>query len=218
MGYSRVVLVLTGFGFLSSISIYWSYLQEEINGFNNSQLRKEIPVFDQRRPIPKMHYSRDEKWHFENLTSQPSHCTNCTNSTIIQTDSIPKNVEQSNVMISQKRKIWISMGLCFSKNTEMYGKQYYPYSLVTPLAIILWYHFFPDIHVILYLIYDKYEIDDRRKLYEEQLKQTNVEVRWLKDGDMSCVTKSQLIRMWAFQEPMIAENDIIILVLTNYVY
>merc|ERR550539_1120043 len=94
------------------------------------------------------------------------------------------------------------MGLCFSKNTEMYGKEKYPYAEVTPLALILWYHFFPDIRVILYLIYDAGEIEDRRKLYEEQLKQTNVEIRWVKSGDMSCVTKSQIIRMWAFLEPI----------------
>merc|ERR550539_510273 len=107
------------------------------------------------------------------------------------------------------------MGLCFSKNTEMYGKEKYPYAEVTPLALILWYHFFPDIRVILYLIYDAGEIEDRRKLYEEQLKQTNVEIRWVKAGDMSCVTKSQVIRMWAFQEPLINDNDIIITVDVN---
>ena len=32
---------------------------------------------------------------------------------------------------------------------------------------------------------------------------------------MSCVTKSQLIRMWAFQEPMIDSHDIIVTVDVN---
>ena len=107
------------------------------------------------------------------------------------------------------------MGLCFSKTTELYGKSKYPYTLVTPLAIILWYHFFPDIRVILYLIYDKKELEDRKILYERQLKQTNVEIRWVPADDINCVTKSQLIRLWAFQEPMISEDDIIVTVDVN---
>ena len=97
----------------------------------------------------------------------------------------------------------------------MYGKKDYPYALVTPLAILLWYHFFPDIRVIIYLIYEKTEFEYRRKLYEETLRQTNVEIRWVESGDMNCVTKSQVIRMWAFQEPMIHDNDIIITVDVN---
>ena len=43
---------------------------------------------------------------------------------------------------SQKEpKIWVSMGLCFSKNTQLYNKRKYPYAQVTPLAILLWKHF-----------------------------------------------------------------------------
>ena len=86
---------------------------------------------------------------------------------------------------------------------------------MTPLAIILWYHFFPDIRVILYLVYDKYESEDRKTLYAEQFKQTNVEIRWVADDDINCVTKSQLIRLWAFQEQMIHDDDIIITVDVN---
>ena len=117
--------------------------------------------------------------------------------------------------ITNRRQIWISMALCFSKNTDMYRKKNYPYAQVTPLALLLWNHFFSDIRIILYLIYDKYELKERRILYEENLKQTNVEIRWVEEGDLDCVTKSQLIRMWAFQEPMIKENDIIVTVDVN---
>ena len=214
MGFPRIVFVLTGFGILSCISIYWSFLQEQINSVSEFQEMNEIVVSGERRPPPKMHYLQDiyKKIHLKNHTAQTSHCTNC--SAINQTNSTANITEQSKAT-RHKRKLWISMGLCFSKNTEMYGKRYYPYDLVTPLAILLWYHFFPDINVILYLIYDKNEIDDRRKLYEEQLRQTNVEIRWIKSGDMSCVTKSQVIRTWAFQEPMIEDNDIIITVDVN---
>ena len=64
-------------------------------------------------------------------------------------------------------------------------------------------------------MYDTYESEDRKTLYEEQLKQTNVEIRWVADDDVNCVTKSQLIRLWAFQEPIIHDDDIIITVDVN---
>ncbi len=38
-------------------------------------------------------------------------------------------------------KKWVSMGLCFSKNTHLHNKGKYPYAAVTPLAILLWKHF-----------------------------------------------------------------------------
>ena len=126
-----------------------------------------------------------------------------------------ENNKQNISSITSKRQIWISMALCFSKNTHMYRKTNYPYAQVTPLAILLWNYFFPEIRIILYLIYDQYELKETRKLYEETLKQTNVEVRWVKEGDLDCVTTSQLIRMWAFQESMINDTDIIITVDVN---
>ena len=52
----------------------------------------------------------------------------------------------STVIQAEERqpKIWVSMGLCFSENTEKYGKKSYPYAEVTPLSIQLWSYFFPD--------------------------------------------------------------------------
>ena len=52
----------------------------------------------------------------------------------------------STVLQSEEKqpKIWVSMGLCFSENTEKFGKKSYPYAEVTPLSIQLWSYFFPD--------------------------------------------------------------------------
>ena len=202
MAFARTVLVVTAFGVLCSISIYWNTLDRIYINLQQTQ----VLLNNERIPFKT-------QWEFEpNITQLASLYQNYRNETNIKI--APLNTNKSEP-IAQKRQIWISMGLCFSKNTDMYGKEKYPYTQVTPLAIILWYHFFPDIRIILYLIYDKNEIEDRRKLYEEQLKQTNVEIRWVKAGDMSCVTKSQVIRMWAFQEPLINDNDIIITVDVN---
>ena len=207
MGYFRTVSILTGFGVLCSVSIYWTYLQQEIGGTFYTEKHMKIS--------PKHLSMKDLTIFAQNHSSEiiSSQCKNCT--TGLSTDSIRENDTTSSNNAKQKRQIWISMGLCFSKNTNLYGKKNYPYAQVTPLAIILWYHFFPDIRVILYLVYDEKEIEDRRILYEQQLKQTNVEVRWIPANDINCITKSQLIRLWAFQEPLIRENDIIVTVDVN---
>ena len=36
---------------------------------------------------------------------------------------------------------WVSMAVCFNKNTHMHDKSKYPYAAVTPLAILLGKHF-----------------------------------------------------------------------------
>ena len=51
------------------------------------------------------------------------------------------------------RKLWISMGLCYSENTRLFMKSSYPYAEVTPLAVILWGHFAPDAGVLVRIIY-----------------------------------------------------------------
>jgi len=76
-----------------------------------------------------------------------------------------------------KPKVWISMGLCFSHNTEKHGKRLYPYAEITPLAILLWRYFFPnvdDVGVILYLIYTEPRILPHMEAYEKSLRTTGV--------------------------------------------
>ena len=208
----RAVFIGAGFLALLSFSMYKSYLENEVKCLDIVQPRiKEFSVTGyRRRPLPKAYI-----WNETTLKNERQ-CKNCSNTIHPAKLQGKEKVEDKETKDSvKKRKIWISMALCFSKNTHMYNKKDYPYAQVTPLAIILWNHFFPDVPVLLYLIYDNFESKDRRKMYEEHLKQTNVEVRWVKEGDMDCVTKSQLIRMWAFQEPMIQEDDIIVTVDVN---
>ena len=196
---------------LCLVSIYTSYLQYNIALLNLMHQEEPFEKFyqlDHESTKYKKNINVLHKTDFKNS----SRCHNSTTS-IRSQNSLSSFKHQST--LENERKIWISMGLCFSKNTELYGKRNYPYAQVTPLAIILWYHFFPNINVIIYLVYDKNEIEDRKRLYEEQLKQTKAEIRWVKSDDINCVSKSQLIRMWAFQEPMIKDDDIIINVDVN---
>merc|ERR1739844_402525 len=120
MGFHRTVSILTTFGVLCSVSIYWSYLQDEINGFNVYQQKEQ-----------NLGYKNDTNDETEILFNAeqnstiyvPSQCENCTNN--IHTDSyLPTS--NSTTKSPTKRQIWITMGLCFTKNTEMYGKKDYP--------------------------------------------------------------------------------------------
>ena len=212
MRISRVFVVTTLTVILSFMSIYRSYVQERLTRNNSHSHQQNVEVFDSGMYSLKYPFLINET-SLRDVTSQSSTlCNNCTEAV----HDYGKTVDNMKLnTLVNKRQIWISMGLCFSTNTKMYKKQNYPYAQVTPLAILLWYHFFPDIRIILYLVYDQFESNDRRYLYEEQLNQTNVEIRWVQEDDIDCVTKSQLIRMWAFQDTMIKEKDIIITVDVN---
>ena len=101
--------------------------------------------------------------------------------------------------VTNTTRVWVSMGLCFSGNTKLWGKKDYPYSEVLPLAVLLWLHFYkPVVKVIVYLVRSEGESDVRAQKYEDMLRQiaTGQEdrlfIRWIEDGDMSCVLKSQV--------------------------
>ena len=50
-------------------------------------------------------------------------------------------------------KLWVSMGLCYSENTQLFGKSKYPYAEITPLAVLLWRHFAPDAGVLVRIVH-----------------------------------------------------------------
>ena len=113
-------------------------------------------------------------------------------------------------------RVWISMSLCLSHNTELHGKKYYPYVQVTPLAIRLWKHYVPTAKVIIFVIYDPQESKDRMDNFRTILEHADIDVvRFLPSQGMDCVLKSQLQRMWAFTDPEISANDIIATVDAN---
>ena len=39
------------------------------------------------------------------------------------------------------------MSVCFGKNTKLYNKASYPYTTVTPLSVVLWKFFTPEVNV-----------------------------------------------------------------------
>ena len=73
-------------------------------------------------------------------------------------------------------KTWVSMGLCFSRNTRLHGKSKYPYAQVTPLSILLWKYFLPEVGVLVRLIYTETEVNSVMEEYAGTLRRAGAEV------------------------------------------
>ena len=71
----------------------------------------------------------------------------------------------------------------------------------------------------IYIIYDPDSNKEHRDIYDLELRKvvdnTVVYLRWIESKDMSCPLKSQLFRLWAFQEDVVKDNDIIVTVDAN---
>lgn len=64
-----------------------------------------------------------------------------------------------------KITIWASMGLCYSHNTPLKGKEKYPYKEVAPLALLLWRYHLPQVRTIVRIVYTEPELDEARRLH-----------------------------------------------------
>ena len=100
----------------------------------------------------------------------------------------------SNAARKNKANIWASMGLCYSHNTQKYGKKNYPYKQVLPLALLLWRYHLPQVNTIVRMVHTEPELTDKMRSYGAMLERTGAVVEWISAGNMSCVTMSQLVR------------------------
>ena len=100
-----------------------------------------------------------------------------------------------------KAKIWASMGLCYSHNTQNFGKKNYPYKQVLPLALLLWRYHLPQVNTIVRLVHTEPELNAEMKSYEAILERAGAVVEWIPAGNMKCPTMSQLVRSHTEIEP-----------------
>ena len=115
----------------------------------------------------------------------------------------------------QTSKIWASMGLCYSYNTEKHGKSHYPYKDVAPLALLLWRYHLPQVNTLVRIVYTEPELSDFMRYYGSMLERAGAVVEWLPAGDMDCVLMSQLVRMFAVDNEAVADTDLVITVDIN---
>jgi len=107
------------------------------------------------------------------------------------------------------------MGLCYSENANHNGKSNYPYKDVTPLALLLWQYHLPDVSTIVRIVYTENQINEMMKAYGEMLERAGAVVEWLEAGEMDCVLKSQLVRLFAGEHPLVMPDDIVMTVDVN---
>ncbi|XP_023327696.1 uncharacterized protein LOC111700869 [Eurytemora carolleeae] len=91
-------------------------------------------------------------------------------------DSSGKNLSAKKDSYGQ---IWASMGLCYNKNVQEMGKARYPYKEVTPLALLLWRYFLPEVRTIVRIIYTTSKIGPMMEEYGKMLKKTGAIVEFI---------------------------------------
>ena len=111
---------------------------------------------------------------------------------------------------SEGPRTWITMGLCWSANAQVHGKENFPYKDAAPLSSQLWMKITPA-KVIMQIVYSEAEISEELKDYKKELESYGAIVFLVPTGpDMKCVLKCQLIRLLAFKLPFIRDDDIIV--------
>ena len=112
-------------------------------------------------------------------------------------------------------RVWASMGLCYSENANHNGKSNYPYKDVTPLALLLWRYHLPEVLTIVRIVYKEQSINEMMAAYGSMLERAGAVVEWVRAGEMDCVLKSQLIRLFAGEHPLVMPDDIVMTVDVN---
>ena len=102
-------------------------------------------------------------------------------------------------------QIWITMGLCWSTNAQVWGKENFPYKESAPLSAQLWMRLSSSIKVILQVVYSEPDPPDDLLKYKEKLENFGVMVKLVpKAPELKCVLESQLIRIVAYLLPEVS--------------
>ncbi|KAK6192287.1 hypothetical protein SNE40_003781 [Patella caerulea] len=109
------------------------------------------------------------------------------------------------------RNTWVSLSVCWSKNTEFLHKQHFPYKLATKLNTRLW-HMKTFVSTVVFVIYDvkdKFNVELRRYVLDLQhIGNKVILVPTL--PNMSCSLQSQLQRLFAFKQDFIRSTDLVV--------
>ena len=106
-------------------------------------------------------------------------------------------------------RIWITMGLCWSSNAKVWGKENFPYKESAPLSAQLWMRLSSSIKVILHVVYSEPEPPEDLIEYKQKLEGYGVIVKIVpKAPELKCVLESQLIRIVAYLLPEVRNKVI----------
>ncbi len=98
-------------------------------------------------------------------------------------------------------QVWITLGLCWSANAQVHGKENFPYKDSAPLSSQLWMKMTPA-KVVIQIVYSEPEPTEELMAYKAEMEGYGVLVKLVPTGtEMKCVLKSQLIRILAYLLP-----------------
>ena len=104
--------------------------------------------------------------------------------------------------VYQVPRIWITMGLCWSGNAQVYGKQNFPYRGAAPLSAQLWMKISPAVKVVLHIVYSEAKPSEDLLEYKKKLEDFGTIVELVPTAsNLTCVLESQLIRVLAYLLP-----------------
>ena len=83
-------------------------------------------------------------------------------------DDAVSNIKDITFENNEGPRTWITMGLCWSANAQVHGKENFPYKDAAPLSAQLWMKLTPT-KVILQIVYSEEEISDELKEYKKEL-------------------------------------------------
>ena len=105
--------------------------------------------------------------------------------------------------------MWITMGLCWGENAQVYGKSHFPYSEAALRSVQLWHHL-TEARVVITIVHTG-QPSPSLSQYRRQLEQFGASVSVVVATELSCVLTSQLIRLVPQEHHHnIRDNDVII--------
>ena len=106
-------------------------------------------------------------------------------------------------------KVWVTMAVCWGENAQVHGKEHFPYTEAALRSIHLWHSLTPA-RVLLIIVHTG-KASEEMMAYKKKLEDLGAEVNLAEsESDLGCVLTSQLIRLLAFNNPLVNPEDIIV--------
>jgi len=106
-------------------------------------------------------------------------------------------------------KVWVTMAVCWGENAQVHGKEHFPYTEAALRSVHLW-HSLTHARVLLTIVHSG-KASKEMLAYQRRLEELGADVSLAESkSDLGCVLTSQLIRLLAFNNPRVDDEDIIV--------
>ena len=110
---------------------------------------------------------------------------------------------------TSEAKVWVTMAVCWGENAQVHGKEHFPYTEAALRSVNLW-HTLTHARVLLTIVHSG-KASKELLAYQKRLEELGADVSLAESkSDLGCVLTSQLIRLLAFNNPLVNDEDIIV--------